>query len=95
MAIQRSNSLPMIIRGRSRPFDGPISLIFRPFFSMVFSAFHLRRLRNDTEVRNLLSYPDQHIDSDCFFADLPLFRALLHTQDIRRTLVELTSSSIS
>jgi len=62
-------------------------------FPLRFSAFHLRLLRNDTEVRNLLSYPDQHIDSDCFFAELPLFSSstayLGYPAHYRRTHVEL------
>lgn len=38
------------------------------------------RLRYCGTIRNSgISYPNQHIDSDCFFADLPPFRALLHT----------------
>ena len=36
-----------------------------------------------------ISYPNQHIDSDCFFADLPVFRALLAYDTLRRTFVEL------
>jgi hypothetical protein len=36
-----------------------------------------------------ISYPNQHIDSDCFFADLPSFRALLAHDTLRRTSVEL------
>jgi len=50
---------------RDTHLDGLISLQFT-----FFTAFSHRLLRNETD--SGISYPNQHIDSDCF-ADLPIF----------------------